>query len=104
MRESIVKTCEGDISRRPTVTPFVFWADRVTIRKSMGYSPFFIAHGIEPTLPFDLTEMTFLLPKLDEPLTEEELLAIRARQLEKCDADLATLHDHVLKSRYTSVA
>lgn len=104
VRESIVKACAGDITRWQTVIPFLFWADRVTIRKSTGYSPFYMAHGIEPTLPFDLSEATFLLLKLDTPLSDEDLLAIRARQLEKCNDDLATIHERVLKARYTSVA
>ena len=52
--ESIFKTCEGDDSRWPTVAPFAFWADRATVRKSTGYSPFYMVHGVEPILPFDL--------------------------------------------------
>jgi len=76
IHESIVKTCEGDMSRWTTVAPFAFWADRVTVCKSTGYLPFYMAHGVEPVLPFDLTEATYLIPKLDKPLTEEELLAL----------------------------
>ena len=104
IRESIVKACEGDILRWPSVTPHVFWADRVTVRKDIGFSPFYMAHGIDPILPFDLAEATFLVPKLDKPLSRVDLLAIRARQLEKRESDLNTVKDRVLKARYSSIA
>jgi transposase InsO family protein len=103
IRESIFKACDGVESRWPTVAPFAFWADRATTRKSTGHSPFFMAHGVEPILPFDLVQATFLVPNLTQPLSTEDLLAIRARQLEKRPADLAAIHDRILASRYASV-
>jgi hypothetical protein len=63
-----------------------------------------MAHGVEPVLPFDLTHATFLAPKLDRPLTTEELIAHRARQLEKREGDLAEIEEKILKSRYASIA
>ena len=102
--DSNVKACDGDISRWPVVTPHIFWVDRVTVRKDTGFSPFYMAHGINPILPFDLTEATFLVPKLDEPLSYTDLIAICARQLEKWESDLAMIKDHVLKARYVSIA
>ena len=104
VRDSIVKACDGDISRWPVVTPHIFWADRVTVCKDTGFSPFYMAHGIDPILPFNLTEATFLVPKLEKALSYTDLIAIRARQLEKRESDLAAIKDHVLKARYTSIA
>jgi len=101
--ESIVKACDGDISRWPEVTPHVFWADRVTVRKHLGFSPFYMVHGVEPILPFDIVEATYLLPKLDKPLSTEDLVAVRARQLQKRPKDLQAIHDLVLKSRFDSI-
>ncbi|KIK74685.1 hypothetical protein PAXRUDRAFT_115750, partial [Paxillus rubicundulus Ve08.2h10] len=46
--EAIIKNTEGDESccwYRSAHS--VFWAERVTIIKSMGLLPYFIAHGIE---------------------------------------------------------
>jgi hypothetical protein len=103
IRESIVKACQSDTSRWPTVTPHVFWADRATIRKSTGHSPFYMAHGVEPLLPFDITLATFLVPDLVKPLTTADLLAVRARQLEKRETDLDSIRDNVLKARFASV-
>ena len=103
IRESLVKACEGNISRWPTLVPHTFWADRVTTRKATGHSPFYMAHGVEPILPFDITLATFLVPNIAKPLSTSELLAIRTRQLQKRDEDLAAIHANVLKSRFESV-
>jgi hypothetical protein len=103
MRDALVKTCQGDIKRWLDVAPFIFWADRVTIRKSTGQSPFYMAHGIEPVLPFDIVHATYLVPKLDKPLTTSELISIRARQLERRDEDLKAISARVQKSRYASI-
>ena len=102
IRESLVKTCEGNIAKWPMLIPHIFWADRATIRKSTGYSPFFMAHGVEPLLPFDITLVTFLIPDLTKPLSTSELIAIRARQLQARDQDLDTIRDNIVKSRFTA--
>ena len=103
IRESLVKACEGDTSKWPTLAPLIFWADRATTRKSTGHSPFYMAHGIEPILPFDITLATFLVPELCQPLSTADLLAARARQLQKRQDDLDNIHDRILESRFTSV-
>jgi hypothetical protein len=98
LRDSLVKACAGDISRWPTLLPHIVWADRVTTRKSTGYSPFYMAHGIEPVLPFNLAEATYLIPQLNAGIPTSELVALRAQQLLKRPADLALVHDRVLKA------
>jgi hypothetical protein len=62
-----------------------------------------MAHRVEPILPFDLTLATFLVPDLTEPLPTSELIATRARQLEKRPEDLTSIHDNILKSRFASI-
>lgn len=99
----MVKSCGGEASKWSEVAPAVFWAERVTIHKATGFSPFYMAHGIEPRLPFDLAEATFLAPFEAEFYSTTELIAHRARQLQKHPEDLAHVHELVLKSRYASV-
>jgi len=103
IHESIFKACNGDDSSWPTVAPFAFWADRATTRKSTGHSPFFMVHGVEPILPFDIIQATFLIPNLTQPLSTEDLLATHIRQLQKHPADLAAIHDRITASRHASV-
>ena len=103
IRNSIFKACNGDNSSWPTVAPFAFWADRTTTRRSTGHSPFFMAHGVEPILPFDLVQATFLVPDLTKQLSTKDLLATRTRQLQKRPADLAAIHNRITASRHASV-
>jgi hypothetical protein len=103
VREALIKATDGDISRWPDVAASVFWAERVTIQKSTGYSPFYLAHGVEPLLPFDLAEATYLAPNLDSIVSTEDLIAQRAMMLQKRPHDLLRVREQVLKARWDSV-
>lgn len=103
IRDSLVKACNGDITKWPTLAHHIFWADRVTTRQSTGFSPYYLAHGVEPLLPFDFVHATFMLPDITTLLSTQDLLAARARQLAKHDKDLVIAHTRLLKSRLASL-
>jgi hypothetical protein len=67
------------------------WAKHITPRQTMGYSPYFPAHGLHPILPFDIDEATYLLPPPDKILTTEDLIVCRARQLQRRLTDIDDL-------------
>ena len=104
VRTALIKSGDGDICGWHERLPFIMWADRITIRKSTGLSPFYAMHGFEPLLPFDITHATFLLPPLSDKLSTAELLAIQGRQLECRDDDIADMQKRVLKARFSSIA
>ena len=62
-----------------------------------------MAHGIGPVVPFDIILTTFLVPNLTNKISTVELLATRARQLQRREDDLAASHSNVLESRFESV-
>ena len=62
-----------------------------------------MVHSVEPILPFDLAQATFLVPDLTKPLSTGDLLAVHAHQLQKRSANLAAIHNCVLASCYTSI-
>ena len=103
VREAIMKSSEGDEARWFKCAHSVFWAERVTILKSCGLSPYYMVHGVEPLFPFDITEATFLvsLPE-QEAFSATDLVAWRARQLQKRVDDLAGMEEKILKARYRS--
>ena len=101
--DTIIKACEGNLSRWTTFMPFAFWADQATTRKSTSFSPYYMVHGVEPILPFNLTLATFLVPNLTKPMSTEELILAHACQLQKYPADLTTIHDRILASCFASV-
>jgi hypothetical protein len=102
--EAIMKSCEGDESHWYQTVHAVFWAERVTIHQDTGLTPYFMVHGVEPIFPFDLAEGTFLvdLPGQRE-FSTTDLIAWRARQLQKRQEDLRGIRDKVLKARYQSI-
>ena len=59
------------------------WADRVTVQKRFGCSPFFMVTGMHPILLLDVQEATWLVKLPDRMLTTEELIGYRARALAK---------------------
>lgn len=103
VREAAVKLCGGNEKGWPKVMHAVFWAERVTIQKSTGQSPYFLAHGIEPVFPFDLAEATYLVPPEGAEISDAELLAIRGRQLMKRKDDLREVRRQVHAARCASV-
>ncbi|CAA7265259.1 unnamed protein product [Cyclocybe aegerita] len=91
VRSALIKSGDGDIRKWHKRLPYVFWAERITTRKSTGFSPYYAVHGVEPLLPFDITHATFLLPPMKSLITEVELLAM-------------PMQKRVLKARFASAA
>jgi hypothetical protein len=103
IQDSLVKACNGDITQWPVIVPHIFWANRVTMRRATGHSPYFMAHGVEPLLPFDVSKATFMLPDLITPLSTTDLIALRAQQLMKRNDDLTNIHLRVLNAHFSSI-
>src|ERR1700678_419052 len=63
-----------------------------------------MAHSVEPLLPLDITEATFMLPPITAKLSTSDLLGLHTRQLAKREEDLLKIHDNVVKSQFASIA
>lgn len=61
----------------------VLWADRTSIRKRTGYSPYYMVTGLHPILPLDAAEATWLTKPPERVMTFEEMIGSRARALAK---------------------
>ena len=104
IHEAIVKSCEGDLNLWPTKVHHAFFADKVIIRCSTGFSPYFLLHCLDPILPFDLFEATYLIEGFYSAMTSEELLALHIRQLEKRPDDFHSAYTTLQKSHLRSKA
>lgn len=102
VREAIMKMVKGEESKWPTIAPMAFWAERITVQKATGRSPYQMVHGIEPLLPFDLTEGTFLAPVNIARVSTAELLAIRTKQLLRRPKELEEIKARITKARFDS--
>ena len=83
VRQMLYKATGGDVKKWYWQLPHVMWADRITIRKGTGCSPYFMVTGAHPTLPLDLIEATWLVQYPNRFLTTEELIGLRAEALTK---------------------
>jgi hypothetical protein len=99
VRQSLFKAADGDPKRWSTVAHTVFWAERITIRKRMGCSPYFAATGSHPLIPLDISEATYLQPPPSSVLSTTDLISRRAIALQKRSEDINKLYSKVLKDR-----
>jgi hypothetical protein len=95
LRESLVKACGPKINEWPLKLNYALWAQRITTRKGIGYSPYYMVYGTEPVFPFDIEEATYLAPNLNRLVPTTTLIAERLRQLEKRSEDLAKMKETV---------
>jgi hypothetical protein len=70
-----MKVCNGEERKWPTATHTIFWAECITTHKALGHSAYYIAHGVEPLLPFDLAEATYMVP-LQSAMSTTELIEL----------------------------
>jgi hypothetical protein len=102
VRQSLYKAADGDQSKWSQVAYSVIWAERVTVRKRMGCSPYFAVTGTHPILPLDVIEASFLQPAPKSVLSTTDLIARRAIALQKRSADLDRIYSKVFEARRTA--
>jgi len=83
VRQMLTKATGGDTTKWYWFFYHVLWADRITIRKKLGCSPFFMVTGAQPTIPLDILEATWLIKLPGRILTTAELIGYRAKALAK---------------------
>jgi len=79
--------------------PFVLWADRITTRVSTGFTPYRLVLGQDCILPVELYASSWTIIEWRKVKTTAELLAARARQLERREEDREEAQENVRKSR-----
>ena len=98
VREALFKAADGDPSKWSSVAYSVFWADRVTVRRRMGCSPYFAVTGTHPLLPLNIVKASYLLPPPESILSTTDLIARRAITLQKRRTQLAEIHSKVYEA------
>uniref|UniRef100_D8QG38 Integrase catalytic domain-containing protein n=1 Tax=Schizophyllum commune (strain H4-8 / FGSC 9210) TaxID=578458 RepID=D8QG38_SCHCM len=99
IRQSLAKACGGQLNKWFHYLHFVWWADRVTIRKRLGVSPYFLVTGAHPILPLDLVESTWLVDYPGRALSLEELIGLRAKALAKHHAEIDAVRSRIDKEK-----
>src|SRR6202789_1496345 len=83
VRQMLYKATGGNPSKWFWFFHHVMWADRVSVRKGFGCSPFFMVTGAHPVLPLDIQEATWLVELPGRMLSTAELIGYRAKALAK---------------------
>ena len=99
VRQALFKSVDGVQSKWSKGAYCVFWADRITIRRRMGCSPYFAVTGTHPILPLDIAEATYLIPSPSSVLSTTDLIVNRAIALQKRRSHLSLLHSKVMSAR-----
>jgi len=79
--------------------PFVVWVDRITPRVSTGFTPYRLVFGQDCVLPVEPCVSSWTIIQWRKVKTTVELLAARARQLERREEDIEEAQENVRKSR-----
>ncbi|MBW0584601.1 hypothetical protein O181_124316 [Austropuccinia psidii MF-1] len=82
LKDALVKMCGENGGKWKKYLPLVTLADRISTKRTTGFSPFELQFGQLPVLPIEIETKTFLEVEWHKISTTEELLEARAKQLE----------------------
>jgi hypothetical protein len=99
----IFKACNGNKTKWSSIVYSVFWAEKVTIKRRMGCSPYFAATGTHILLPINIAEANYLLPPPNSVLSTTDLIARCAITLQKQCDQLSKLKSQVYAARIQAV-
>jgi hypothetical protein len=95
IREALSKATSGHLGKWYWFLKPILWADRITVRRGLGCSPYFAVTGAEPILPLDIVESTWLVKTPDRTLSTSELIGLRAQALAKHQSHVEAMRNRV---------
>ena len=98
--DALMKFCKKDPKKWPRFLDSVLWADRITVKRTTGYSPFFLLYGYHCPLPVERFIKSFRMIDWNAITTTEELLAARMTQLHLKDEISDEAADKLLLERW----
>ena len=99
LRQMLYKATGGEVKKWFWYLHHVMWADRITIRKGSGCSPYFMVTGAHPTLPLDVIEATWLVSYPRDVLSTTDLIGLRAMALAKHVKHVETMRETVTQEK-----
>ncbi|MBW0591700.1 hypothetical protein O181_131415 [Austropuccinia psidii MF-1] len=103
LKDALVKMCGENGGKWKKYLPLVTLADRISTKRTTGFSPFELQFGQIPVLPIDIETKTFLAVEWHKISTTEELLEARAKQLEGKEEMRRKAAEKLKKSREDSM-
>ena len=98
--DALAKTCKRPDKRDwMNHLPAVLWADRTTVKTSTGFTPYELEYLDRPVLPIELEISTWHILPWDQVHETAELVAMRARAVERREEDLEEAKAHLRRMR-----
>ena len=76
LKQMLYKAIKEDVRKWAWYLHHVMWTNRITIRKGIGYSPYFMVMGAHSTIPLDIIEATWLIKYLERMLSRKKLIGL----------------------------
>lgn len=86
--EALCKLSKGRYDKWPGFLPSVLYADRITTKRTTGYSPFELVFSAAPCLPLDANLETWIYTTWKHRMTTAELLVERVKQLQRLEIQM----------------
>lgn len=102
-KEALYRLSLDADQRWPELISFACWAERTTVSRTTGYTPYRLMMGQDCVLPFDLEEATFLIRGFEDGCDRVELLSHRTRQLQRRQVDLELAREQLKIARDIAV-
>ena len=84
----------------PKLFHAALWADRVTTKRTTGFTPYYLIYGRDAVLPIELTYETWMtIPNLQETMTTEDLLKHRIEQIQYRYQNMKIATQKLIESR-----
>ena len=103
IKDALTKMCGEDGKRWKEYLPLVTFADRISTKRTTGYSPYELQFGQVAILPVDHELGSFLTVDWTEIRTTAELLEARTKQLAAKKEMMEDAHRRMKQARETSV-
>ena len=96
---SLAKLTDGTGRRWNEYLPLVLFADRTSVRKSHGRTPFYLVYGYEAVTQIESSTPTWRLINWDETMTPSELLEARVKALSSKKEEIVAVTEAVTEFR-----
>jgi hypothetical protein len=103
IRQSLFKATGGDARKWFYFLHNVIWADRITIRRGLGCSPYFALCGAHPVIPLDIEEATWMVEFPGTIISTAELVGLRAKALAKHVQHVEEMRERVSAEKLAAV-
>ena len=103
LKDTLVKLCSIESTNWRSYLPLVLFADRISTKRTTGYTPYELIFGKPAILPVDLEWETYMGTDWEKIKTTEELLLARTQQIEQREEILQEAYKKMKESHGKSL-